>query len=280
MQHEKMLERTIDVITKILDRVDDIYKAVPKDSDHTGIHTLAVKSFDKLSKQLNSIGETTGVNIVAVDDPKSNDIMYIAVIDVDEGEEDTACVTILKHDFITYETSTFTFEGISNEDSSEILSRLIKDLPIEHTVALLAHFDTITGSEVTEITKTVVEAAGISAILTAFSRSDTEYQGTALELIGNKDPNMSEDKLHSFITENIMKFVKIFQTVIMMDGITDEDAYLLQNDINPDNAKILDTPDKKMYINGNEYISNTRMVDYEMKNSDTKVTVFKIYLSK
>lgn len=280
-----MNDKILRTITNICDQLDKKYNATPKDADHSAINTMAVKSFEKLTDKINeTMPEHVVVSAGYVENDTSN--LYIAYVDttkLDEANDaDNAPellnvdaipevdVSFMRHDFNTSETSKYSLAICEN--SLDVVSELIKNVPIVPAMVMLANYD-MTKYDVMKpsrpiiLAKIIVNIDGISAIFTTFVMTPDSCNAlcAGLDIPERYVDSIDKDD----IIERMVDISKIFSNAILIGNLESMDEYFRSMGINADNVSECHDDCHKFRNRTAVYSYNNLILHYE----DEEVTV-------
>ena len=278
-----MNDKILRTITNICDQLDKKYNAIPKDADHSAINTMAVKSFEKLTDKINeTMPEHIVVSAGYVENDTSN--LYIAYADttnLDEAKDTSELlggvlvipevdVSFIHHDFNTSETSKYSLANYEN--SLDVVSELIKNVPIVPAMVMLANYDMIKydvmkPSRPIILAKIIVNIDGISAIFTTFVMTPDSCNAlcAGLDIPERYVDSIDKDD----IIERMVDISKIFSNAILIGNLESMDEYFRSMGINADNVSECHDDCHKFRNRTAVYSYNNLILHYE----DEEVTV-------
>lgn len=272
-----MNDKILRTITNICDQLDKKYNAIPKDADHSAINTMAVKSFEKLTDKINeTMPEHIVVSAGYVENDTSN--LYIAYVDttnLDEAKDTSELlggvlvipevdVSFIHHDFNTSETSKYSLANYEN--SLDVVSELIKNVPIVPAMVMLANYDMIKydvmkPSRPIILAKIIVNIDGISAIFTTFVMTPDSCNAlcAGLDIPERYVDSIDKDD----IIERMVDISKIFSNAILIGNLESMDEYFRSMGINSDNVSEWHGDCRKFRNRAAVYSYNNLILHYE-----------------
>ena len=277
MDRRKLLENTIDTITKICNRCDEIYKVIPDGADKSAIYTLLNNSFGKLSVKMSEYN----VVIATAADKNNPDISYIAYIDSGNESDMHSVVTIMSHDFSTGKTSMCDFsEKLIDKNSSDyVISELIKDVSPDDSMYLIAYYNTLTDNTPTLLTKTSVTISGIIAALSTFVKEHVDSFGSSVIIGGDADILSSVSKTGDYTCTSdymhtiIGRFHEIFSSVVTLSTLEDMDEFLAINEVDPDSVIMSSRNGVGFVVNDDKFELNEIIIEYHDDKTNADVIV-------